>query len=292
LNFEAAGITGSVAMFAVKWAGIACLSWSGAALNAEECAGLGDVDASGFVDLSDFALLGGCLAGEDVFAPPAGCAAISFVRGDIDSDNDVDMRDYVRFLATFGEAYFDYGVSRENEEAELLAMAMTGQLRAPDEEYERVLSDLQLIRAAFPSLAGVIDDPDFVPHELIVDLINGQSLEPYKALNSFYLLEQEEVLFGTTLLLTFCGNLNAPVLAAEYSNLAAVNYAEPNGFFGHDDRIEVTSPGDTYHYSIDDGFHDCFDGCDCHRLWEIEVDINGTVGLISYMEQGLPWCEF
>ena len=92
--------------------------------------------------------------------------------------------------------------------------------------------------------------------------------------------------------LTFCDNLNPAVLAAEYAALPEVQYAEPNYWFGHDDQITVADLADVFRYSIDDGFMDCFDGCDCHRDWVLDVSTGGTVTLVSYVEWGMPWCEF
>ena len=71
-----------------------------------------------------------------------------------------------------------------------------------------------------------------------------------------------------------------------------MNWAEPNYFIGIDDFITVKLYIGSYRYLIDDGFWDCFDGCDCHRYWEIDVTNDGTVTLISYSEEGAPWCEF
>lgn len=258
-----------------------------------DCVGDGDLDGDAVVGLADFAAFLPCVGGPLVTSPPNGCSPAVFNASTLDLDSDVDMRDFFRLLELFGSEYFPYGAHRTNEEAELLAMNLSGQLRAPDDEYDRISFDLQRIREDFPSLTGVIDDPDNAPEHLIVDLIPGAPLGEYKALNDFYFYTDEDLLFGTTRLLYFCDNLNALVLAQEYSALSAINYAEPDWFAGTDDRIEISVlPDQTYVYSIDDGFHDCFDGCDCHRLWEIEVDDTGVVTLVSYTEQGLPWCEF
>ena len=45
-------------------------------------------------------------------------------------------------------------------------------------------------------------------------------------------------------------------------------------------------------YEIDDGFLDCFDGCDCHRIWVFDVNQAGEVTLVSFEEFGQPWCDF
>jgi hypothetical protein len=82
------------------------------------------------------------------------------------------------------------------------------------------------------------------------------------------------------------------VLAAIYEALPEVDFAEPNSFIGTDDKITVVPMGSTWRYTIEDGFHDCFDGCDCERLWILEVSANGAVSLLNYVESGASWCEF
>ncbi len=277
----------------VRWVvSLGALVFSPLAVAEQACYGPGDINRDGVVGLADHALVVGCLGGVDVTVPPQGCDQGDFGRADLDMDSDVDMIDFTLFSIGFAEAYFDYGPERQNAEAEMLAMAASGELRAPDVEYDRILRDLALIRVAYPELITVIDDPDYVRNELIVSVPKGPPTEAYEALNRFFLVTDVDPLFGSWYVLTFCDNLNAPVLALEYAALPEVQYAEPNYMIGIDDYITVTPIGEVYHYSIDDGFLDCFDGCDCHRLWELEVDDAGTVTLISYQETGMPWCEF
>jgi len=257
----------------------------------QNCYRPGDIDTNGTVDLADYALVWSCLAGPDVDTPPAGCGAGTFGRCDLDGDADVDLADGADFTRRFPLTYFDYGPHRENLEAEMLAMNLAAALRAPDEQYERILRDLALIRAAYPQLTTVIDDPDYVPNQLIVGLQAGQPTDGYEGLNFHYYVVQEEV-YTWGRVLTFCDNLNAVVLAVDYADLPEVGWAEPNYFIGHDDQITVSAPSTVYRYVIDDGFLDCFDGCDCHRVWTLDVDAAGTVTLRSYEEWGMSWCEF
>ena len=48
----------------------------------------------------------------------------------------------------------------------------------------------------------------------------------------------------------------------------------------------------TWQWDIDDGWQDCFDGCDCHRVYVIETTTQGDVTLIDFQEFGAPWCDF
>lgn len=255
------------------------------------CYGPGDLDADGFVDGGDLGVFAECMAGPDVTEPPPGCDPEVFARADLEGEGDVDLLDYAVLSRLIGREYFNYGPHRENLEAEMLAMDITGQLRAPDAQYNRILRDLALIRVEFHQLETVIDDMDYLPNQLLVGLVDGQPLDDYDALNEYYQLESEEIHYSFRLL-TFCDNLNAPVLAALYAALPAVSWADPNHLIGIDDYITIDVIGTTYRYNIDDGFWDCFDGCDCHRFWVIDVGELGDVTLISYEEYGMPWCEF
>jgi hypothetical protein len=191
-----------------------------------------------------------------------------------------------------GPEYFDYGPHRDNPEAEQLAMHLGGALRAPDAEYGRILRDLQAARAAFPALTGAVDDPDYAPNQLIVALKPGFPTASFDQTNAYYQLVDLDLLFGTTYVLTFCDTLNAPVLSSIYEGLSSVDYAEPNGLFGTDDKITIAILGTTWRYTIEDGFTDCFDGCDCKRLWIIDVDASGVPALVNFNENGAPWCVF
>ena len=263
----------------------------------DDCAPVGDVNGDGAVDLADHTSLAACMGGPGAVAAPDGCAEDAFARSDIDGDSDVDLHDAALLARAFGAAHFPYGPHRGNQEAELLAMDLSGELRAPDFEYERILGDLALIRAAEPDTTTVIDDPDYVPDQMLVGMVDGMPTAGFDALNDYYLVTDVNVQSFFTLV-TFCDNLNITVLAAEYAALPEVSYGEPNWFIGTDDDIDVWVMLDdlpeelVLRYEIDDGFLDCFDGCDCHRVWVFDVNQAGKVTLVSFEEFGQPWCDF
>lgn len=268
---------------------LACVS-TGAATE-QTCFGPGDINADSVVGSADLVVFGQCMAGPDEPAPP-GCDPDAFGRADLDGEADVDLRDFAALGLLAGESYFAYGPRRASQEAELLAMELAGTLRAPDAEYDRIVRDLGLIRQAHPELVSEPDSPDFLPTQLLVGMNGPAALgADYAALNAHYLLVDEED-HGYWRLLTFCDNLNMVVLAGIYAALPEVSYAEPNYLYGIDNYYTVSVNGTTYRYDIDDGFHDCFDGCDCHRHYIIDVDAEGNVTLVLYEEYGLPWCEF
>ena len=78
-----------------------------------------------------------------------------------------------------------------------------------------------------------------------------------------------------------------------YAALDYVQFAQTNDLVGGQNFYTPSiTLFNTWRWTIDDGFHDCFDGCDCHRYYIIDVDAAGNVTLISYQEIGQPWCDF
>jgi hypothetical protein len=63
----------------------------------------GDLDGDNDVDLADFTVFAGALAGPVVWNPPPGCDPTQFIRADLDDDLDVDLADFAFFQAEFAE---------------------------------------------------------------------------------------------------------------------------------------------------------------------------------------------
>jgi hypothetical protein len=63
----------------------------------------GDLDGDGDVDLGDYAIFAGCMAGPDVDIPPEGCDPMQFVGADLQQDGDVDCVDFMSFQDLFAE---------------------------------------------------------------------------------------------------------------------------------------------------------------------------------------------
>lgn len=181
-----------------------------------------------------------------------------------------------------GPGYFDYTPHRENVEAEQLAMHLAGQLRAPDEEYARILRDLQLIRDAYSEIAFVIDRPDYGPDELLVRLIKGEPENDYDALNAYYQVVEDRTISQSLNihLLTFCGNLNIPLLVPIYV-APNILYAGAAWSVLGGDEITVERLDTVHRYTISTGCGDCLSGCIYWRSWTIDVDEKGNLTLVS-----------
>ncbi|NNF43480.1 MAG: hypothetical protein HKN62_10630 [Phycisphaerales bacterium] len=252
------------------------------ALPASACpADLDDDDVVGFTDL---------LTVLSAWGPCPGCVA------DLDGSGDVGFTDLLTVLSAWGPCLFEYGPVRDNPEAEQIGLEILGPggaLVLDDTRYERIDRDLGLIRKAEPGLAGEIHTPAWAPNRIIVRRVAGADLEAYDALNAFFQITDEDHLFSDWYVLSFPGNLNIPALALVYTDLDAIDLAEPDGLIGGSNTYAPSGrPGETWRWNIDDGFHDCFDGCDCHRLYVIDVTADGSVSTVSYDEVGAAWCDF
>ncbi len=245
-----------------------------------------DLDDNGVVGASDVLHL---LAN---WGPCKGCLA------DLNGDGTVGASDLLALLADWGPTVFDYSPVLDNPEAEQIALEMLGPrgpLRPDFADYERIITDQALIRAANRRLADQTHSPVWIPNQLLLVLLDGVPQDEYLCLNVFYQVTDVQLIskFLNLYLLTFAGNLNVAALAAVYEEAPAVDYAEPNGIFGGQNFWEATPmKGGVWRWNIDDGWMDCFDGCDCHREYVIETDAEGNVEIISIQEWGQPWCDF
>jgi len=168
-----------------------------------------------------------------------------------------------------------------------------GPLLLPADVLARVDRDLDLIREAEPALVGQTDSPDFVLDHLIIKKVAGAPQDEYEQLNACFQVVLEDHLFGDWYLLVFPGNLNIPALVSVYTALDEIDFAEPDGIFGGQNFWVPTPLAEgRWRWNIDDGFCDCFDGCDCHRFYVFDVEANGTVTLISFNEVLTSCCAF
>ena len=246
-----------------------------------------DLDLDGNVGTSDLLQL---LSewGTDPGGPP-----------DFDGDGSVGTSDLLFLLSEWGPAVFRYPIL-DNPEAEQIGLEMlgaAGPLLIPQATYERIDRDLELIRAFEPALGAETHTPAWLANHLIVKVLQGVDTSAYACVNAFYQVINEQFLFssggGDWYVLTFDGNLNVPALVSTYTALAEVEFAEPDGIIGGQNfYTPLVLVGELWQWSIDDGFLDCFDGCDCHRLYTFQVDGPGTVTLMNYVESGQPWCDF
>ncbi|HMN97033.1 MAG TPA: hypothetical protein PKC43_02875 [Phycisphaerales bacterium] len=251
----------------------------------------GDLDGNGVVDGAD---LGAMLGAWGECPPGATCAA------DLDGNGVVDGADLGALLGSWGACpAFEYPAWPENGEAFQIAMELTGSqgpLFPPPELVERVARDLELIRAAQPSLAQQVHTPAFQWDFLILARNQAVDDSEYQCLNAWFgaTLWAELTALGLTIL-QFPGPINAPALALVYEAIEHVGSASASGIFGGE-NFWIPSPfgglDGTWTWNVDDGFHDCIDGCDCHYYYTFSVTGAGEVTLLSSSTWGLPWCPW
>jgi len=214
---------------------------------------------------------------------------------DVNSDGITDVQDLLAVINAWGPCTMDFGTAYANTEAHQIGLEMLGPggaLTLSQEKYDRIVRDLQLIRAAYPALANQIHSLAWAPNQLLVSVANPQNAD-YLCHNTYYRVTNIQPLFSTWYTLTFAGKINVERLAQIYIANASISFAEPNGFIGGQNYWEPTDlGGDTWRWNIDDGWHDCFDGCDCHKVYVIDIDLAGNLTLVSYQQFGQSWCEF
>ena len=242
-----------------------------------------DLDGDGYVGQTDLGVL---LA---AYGNGAG--------GDLDNDGDTDQADLGILLAAY-DTYvtFDYGPIYDNAEAwqvGLESLGENGKLVLPEWKYLRIDRDLAAIRDFEPLLETETHSMSWPANQLLISRNDNGDLQEYYCLNDYYQVISEENIFDNLYLLTFAGKSNIPALAGIYSSLSAINYAEPNNIYGGSNYwVPEFLDNDIVRWDIDDGFMDCFDGCDCHRHYIFETDLAGNVTLIFYEEYGYSWCDF
>jgi hypothetical protein len=259
-----------------------CLSLSAGARAALPCDA--DLNGDGAVGIVDF--LGLLEAwGTNPGGPP-----------DLDGDGTVSVTDMLDLLASWGPIAVSFGPPMPDAEAKQIGLEMlgpAGPLFLPPATYERIHDDLLAIRHDTPALAGETHSAAWLADQLLVGLVGGAPLDLFPCLNAVYQVIGIDPVIFNVVLLTFAGDINVERLATIYTAAPEVQFAEPNGLIGGQNFwTPVPLGGDVWQWSVDDGFLDCFDGCDCHRLYVFQTDGLGNVTLISYQEVGQPWCTF
>ncbi len=278
----------------VGWVGVMLMTVAlGGRAEGQVCCLAGDVNVDLQVGLTDMG------AFVQALLDPAGMDERALCAADVNQDGPVDGGDigpFIEVVLDQGQALFDYGPPRTNAEAEQIGLEMLGAggaLLVPDEDYDRIIRDLGLIRRAHGGLFGQMHSMAWLPNELLVKVYPDLPHDDYECLNTYYQVVNIAHLFGDWYVLTFAGNLNIAALGAIYVSAPEIQYADPNGLFGGENFwVPTPQGGGVWRWDIDDGFMDCFDGCDCHRYYVIEVDADGAVTLIDYQEVGMSWCEF
>ena len=166
-----------------------------------------------------------------------------------------------------------------NKEAEILAIEASGALVGPKHVYDRVLADLQAIRAANPVLQNVAAMPSWTADELLVGFdaaglaaVQAGTYAGWDCANAWYGVTSYDA-GSTYALVQFGHRFHIDLLGQEYAMFPNVTSAEPNGFVGDGNDVCVSIANDkTYSYVFDQGSGDCPAGCINHDYKGFQTD--------------------
>jgi len=175
---------------------------------------------------------------------------------------------------------------KENEEAELAALCLSGELVAPDDLYNQILSDLTAIRATFGDTFEMIDQIRFLTpwvagcvmigfDDTTFQQIRDEQYHAWDELNEQYQLIDMDTIpigHGGAVLLSFMGRLNPWRLAELYSVLPGVWSTSPNFIRGDWSNVYARRTQDGITYLFRQGWGDCPSGCIYSEYWYFKFE--------------------
>ncbi|MEA3222837.1 MAG: hypothetical protein U9P49_06715 [Thermodesulfobacteriota bacterium] len=171
--------------------------------------------------------------------------------------------------------------TEDNEEAELMALCLSGGLTAPDDLYNQVLSDLTAIRSSFCDDIEPIKHITFTPPWrsgcLIIGFdgataqeVAGGNYHAWDDLNKEYQVTQIDTNSTDSIgfaILYFKHRLHPRPLGQLYDGLPGVEYTEPDHLAGDFSNIYPRKQGDGITYLFRKAWEDCPSGCIYSQYW-------------------------
>ena len=160
----------------------------------------------------------------------------------------------------------------ENEEAELAAMWLSGELVAPVKLYEQIRDELFLIRSTWQDSVtetGIVFVPFLRASYLSMgfssatyDSILAGTYHAWDSLNSYYRMEDMSFIeMLTHVSMIFEGRLNPILLAEAYSGLPGSRYIQAGGFVGDMPLLWIYNARGKLKYFFRNAWGDCPAGC-------------------------------
>lgn len=160
----------------------------------------------------------------------------------------------------------------ENEEAELLAAYLSGEIVAPISLYHQLNREIALIRDTWEDSVPYVKIKYFPPFEPSVitlgfttdyyDSIVAGQYHYWDSLNSYYRLKKQGFhSFGNSLELFFGGRLNSLLLVDAYAGLPGMRYVNLNSWAGDWPVLLAIKDETTIKYFFRDAGGDCPSGC-------------------------------
>ena len=172
-----------------------------------------------------------------------------------------------------------YPQDRE-QEAQLAALCLSGELRPPAELSLRVQADLARIREDFGRRYAVLDSVEFAPPWvpgcliLYIDagtarLIRDGEYSAWNQLNRRFRVSRIDTnRIDRGWVVVWSSQLLHPRrMAGSYDTLPGVTGVESNGFGGDGPRIYPRSTGDEHTYLFRNAWGDCLAGCASSEYW-------------------------
>lgn len=186
--------------------------------------------------------------------------------------------------------------AKDNEEAELIALCLSGELAAPDYYYNRVLKNLAAVRSQFGPWIEPVSRIKFTspwtPSRVVIgfdaetfNLVKNGEYHAWDELNTQYHVVEINITSLRAInvaILNFENRLHPRRLAELYAYLPGVRYAEHSSILGGSYNIypRQTPRGITYLFR--DGWGDCWSGCIYNEYWYFVVEGSSGVFLIGH----------
>ncbi len=175
---------------------------------------------------------------------------------------------------------------KENEEAELITLCLSGNLVAPDDLYNQALEDLVAIRstfgAEFESIKHITFRTPWIVGSLIVGfndataqkVANGEYYAWDEPNKKYQVTKIDKGLVGSigSVVLHFKGRLHPRRLAKLYAVLPGVRYAQPNVRIGDSPTIYPRKIESGITYLFRAAWGDCPSGCINSVYWYFVVE--------------------
>tara|TARA_Y100001954_G_scaffold115884_1_gene125391 strand:+ start:900 stop:1781 length:882 start_codon:yes stop_codon:yes gene_type:complete len=160
---------------------------------------------------------------------------------------------------------------RANEDAERLAVRLTGELTAPDKAYDRIVADLGAIRAVYPEPGARGTFPYFATNGVILGLapetvkeVEAGTYKGLDCLNDWYGGKVRSTMGSLDMIFIVFDALYHPkVIADAYASHPEVRLADANRMGGGGDDISLCNAtlGGTHRYMFTRAWGDCPSGC-------------------------------
>ena len=244
-----------------------------------------DFNDNGTVDFADFILFAGAFGSE---------APADLNIFDLSNNGIVDLEDFLRFAADFGETI----QPPASEEAQLIALSISGEIQPPQSLSHDIEAHLTQIRAQYGNIDAAINSlsyrPPWVPGRIIigVDTTTNRMIKEgrYRAWDALNLKYQhsETKIHSSFVVLSFDGILHSRHLATLYADLPGVQYAEPDGYVGDSPNIYPRSTPSGFSYLFRYAWGDCPSGCIYSKYWYFIIMPTGPQLIGSWDPQDQP----